>query len=302
MNTNIQLAQRFLANRTGRVGLILQKYAPEIMLGAGLTGVIVATVMACKASTKASEALNESKEEIETVKKAKDTLSADRYSEQDYQKDLVISYVHAGTRLVKLYGPSLSLGVAGIVCILGSHGIMKRRQVAIVAAYNLVSESFNLYRKRVSEEFGEAKEYSLRHGTREESVEYVDTETGKKKKTKTQVITDKTHPSDYARFFDEMSTYWQRDATANKFFLSMKQNWLNDLLKARGHVFLNEVYDELGLPRSQAGQFVGWVIDGKGDGFIDFGIYNRGNEDFVNMYERSVLLDFNVDGVVYDKI
>ncbi|MCA1800666.1 MAG: DUF6353 family protein, partial [Actinobacteria bacterium] len=110
-------------------------------------------------------------------------------------------------------------------------------------------------------------------------------------------------PSIYARYFDEGSTVWSRERDYNRLRIRAIQNYANDMLKARGHLFLNEVYDELGLPRSRAGAVVGWVMSKSGDNFVDFGIYNQENERaraFVNGQEQSILLDFNVDGVIYD--
>ena len=90
-------------------------------------------------------------------------------------------------------------------------------------------------------------------------------------------------------------------------FLRKQQEWANELLKSRGHVFLNEVYDMLGIPRTKSGQIVGWVYnsnDEYSDNYIDFGVYDGGarSRAFVNGYEKAILLDFNVDGVIYDLI
>jgi hypothetical protein len=68
-------------------------------------------------------------------------------------------------------------------------------------------------------------------------------------------------------------------------------------------VFLNEVYEGLGMERCQMGQHVGWLKAGRsrGDGFIDFGIYDIFDESkraFVNGFEPVALLDFNVDGPI----
>lgn len=108
--------------------------------------------------------------------------------------------------------------------------------------------------------------------------------------------------SPYARFFDEASANWVKDPEINHIFVQCQQNFANNLLIARGHLFLNEVYDMLGIDRSSAGQVVGWVISGDGDNFVDFGMFEAHSARFVNGYERSILLDFNVDGVVVDKI
>jgi hypothetical protein len=51
---------------------------------------------------------------------------------------------------------------------------------------------------------------------------------------------------------------------------------------------------------------VGWIDGGDGDGYVDFGIYDiaavNNRREFINGYEPSIILDFNVDGVIWDKI
>jgi len=124
--------------------------------------------------------------------------------------------------------------------------------------------------------------------------------------TKTEVkTTDKPCVSDYARFFNSASIHWTKSSEHNLMFLRLIQRHCNDLLKARRHLFLNEVYDQLDIPRTKAGQVVGWIYDEKnpmGDNFVDFGIYNLRNENFVNGYESSILLDFNVDGNILERL
>lgn len=113
--------------------------------------------------------------------------------------------------------------------------------------------------------------------------------------------------SSYARFFDSGCTGWQKDPECNLLFLKQQQNYANDILRTRGHLFLNEVYDMLGIPRTKAGQLVGWVYNGDrqpADNYVDFGIYDNHvqNSDFVNGYANSIVLDFNVDGEIIDQI
>ena len=111
--------------------------------------------------------------------------------------------------------------------------------------------------------------------------------------------------SDYARFFDESSALWTKDSNHNLVFLRVQQTYVNDLLRRRGYVFLNEVYDMLGIPRTKAGQVVGWLYDEgstMSDNYIDFGIYSDRNKDFVNGLKNTALLDFNVDGCIIDKL
>lgn len=280
----------------GRTGLKLQKHSPEILMAAGITGIIVSTVMACRATTKLDEVMEEHEDAVDNIKSDAGLL------ENDYRKELAKTYATTGLKIVKLYGPAVTLQIASIGCVLGSHGIMKKRNVALMAAYKAVEQSFNDYRQRVIEEFGEEKDYDLKHGIQHEKVK-VD-EDGKKV-TKTLNKADPNNISQYARFFDAASKEWQGIPEYDLMFLKSQQNYINDLLHARGHVFLNEVYDALGLERSRAGAIVGWILTKDGDNYVDFGIFDGDRprtRAFVNGTEENILLDFNVDGVIYDLI
>lgn len=295
-----------LSRMAGRQGLLLKKYSPEILMVAGVTGIVTSTVLACRATLKAEEVIDDAKEKLDKIREAKETIDEETYTEQDHKKDLAIVYTQTGVNFVRLYGPALTLGALSIGCILSSHGIMRKRNLAVAAAYKAVEQSFADYRKRVVEEFGEEKDRLLKNGIKKEITVVEETDEKGKKKTKT-VETEYADPngiSQYARFFDEASPQWTKTPEYNLTFLKCQQNYANDLLRSRGHIFLNEVYDMLGIPRSQAGAVVGWVL-GQGDDFVDFGIFDgtsMATRDFVNGYERSILLDFNVDGVIYDLI
>ena len=284
---------------TGRTGLKLQKHSPEILMAAGITGIVVGTVMACRATRKLDNVIDEQHDEKIYVE---DLYSEGEIDHKEYQKNLTKVYAKTGLKIAKLYGPAVTLQIASIGCILGSHGIMKKRNVALMAAYKAVEQSFNDYRQRVIEEFGEEKDYDLKHGIQHEKVK-VD-EDGKKV-IKTLNKADPNSISQYARFFDAASKEWQGIPEYDLMFLKSQQNYMNDLLHARGHVFLNEVYDALGLERSRAGAVVGWILTKDGDNFVDFGIFDGDRprtRAFVNGTEENILLDFNVDGVIYDLI
>lgn len=314
-----------LSKLTGRTGLQLQKHSPEILLVVGIAGTVTSAVLACRATLKVDAIMENHHDKIDRINDVLkrvddgeivddytngmyDNLGVWRTSEKDYQKDLTVAYVQTGVDFVKLYGPSVTLGIASIVCIIGSNGIMKRRNVALMAAYKAVEEGFNAYRKRVVEEYGEEKDYAFRHNLREEEItETVVGEDGKSKKVKKTVLSpmDPNGYSMYAKIFDESCSEWSPTPEYNFMFLRAQQNYCNDMLKARGHLFLNEVYEMLGLPHTQAGAVTGWVISKDGDNFVDFGIFDGDSpraRAFVNGYERNIWLDFNVDGVIYDLI
>lgn len=294
------------ATRTfNRAGLKLKKHSPEIMVTAGVIGVVASAVMACKATTKASSIVDEMKEEMDKIHKAADMVDEEIYSEEDLKKDTSIVYIQTGVKFAKLYGPSIALGALSITSILVGHNILRKRNLALAAAYTAIDTSFKAYRGRVVERFGKELDKELKYNIKAKEVEetVVDEKTGKEKVVKKTIdVADPNEYSDYARFFDDGCNGWSKDPEFNLMFLKQQQSYANDLLKSRGHLFLNEVYDLLGIQRTKAGNVVGWIYDEKnpvGDNFVDFGIYdiNRPiNRDFVNGYERTILLDFNVDG------
>lgn len=300
----------------GRGGLVLKKYSPEILTAAGVIGTVGSTVLACKATLKVEDILDEAKKKSNLINAVHDgEIEVDaEYTDKDYSKDLIVNRTQTAVKLIKLYGPAISLGALSITAILGGQHILRKRNVAVMAAYKLCEESFNNYRSRVKDELGEEKDRQFYYGITEETVK----EKVKSKDGKTKTVTKKVEKtpdhlcSQYARFFDEANPNWDKSPEQNMYFLKMVQNQMNDKLQARGHVFLNEVYDALGFDRSEAGQFVGWIRNRDNtameasDGYIDFNIFdgkNYAKRAFVNGDERSILLDFNVDdGMIYDLI
>lgn len=292
-----------------KVELKAIKHSPEILAGVGVVGVVGSLVMACKATTKLSDILDESKEQLDKIKEvAADPAYEEKYSQDDAKKDTTITYVQTAMKVTKLYAPSVILCAGSLGCLLASNNILKKRNAALSAAYMTVDKSFKEYRKRVADRFGEEVEKEIRYNIKAEEITKVD-EDGNEV-TETVKIMDGTDDpnsySDYARFFDESCAAWQNDAEYNLTFLKAQQQYANDLLKARGRLFLNEVYRMLGIDETKAGQVVGWVYNPDnptGDNFVDFGIYNMQRERvraFVNGYEPNILLDFNVDGVIWN--
>ena len=286
-----------------------RKYSPEILAGVGVVGVVTSAVMACKATTKLNDILDESKETIDKIKEVKeDPKYTEKYSEEDAKKDLYITYVQAGVKVAKLYAPSVILGASSLTCLLASNNILRKRNAAISAAYMTVDKSFKEYRSRVAERFGEEVEKEIRYNIKAQEIEtkVVDEDGNETTVVETVKAVDPNLYSDYARFFDESCEAWQRDPEYNLMFLRSQQQYCNDLLKSRGRLFLNEVYRMLGIPETKAGQVVGWVYDAEfpvGDNFVDFGIYDMTKERvraFVNGDEPNILLDFNVDGNIWD--
>lgn len=294
----LEVMKNAVTSRVARQILIGQKHSPTLLFAGGIVGVAGTVVLACRATLKLEDVL----EDAEATREKINALEHPRYSNRDRKRDLALLKVQTAGNIAKLYAPTVAVGVVSIGALTGSHVVLNRRNVALTAAYKALEEGFEQYRQRVREELGEDKERELRHDIRQNVLRVDDTKNGEVKQL--PVKTAGT-PSIYARFFDETNLNWNPVHEYNLMFLSMKQNYLNDKLHARGHVFLNEVYDELSLERSKAGAVVGWVLSKDGDNYIDFGVHNIDSpraRDFVNGHEPAILLDFNVDGVIYDKI
>ena len=290
-----------------KVGFEMRKHSPEILVGAGIVGVVGAAVLACVATTKAQKVLEETKENLDQIHDCVEN-HPDEYTQEDAKKATALVYGKTALQFAKLYAPAVSLGALSLTCILKSHDILSKRNAAIAAAYATVDTSFKDYRKRVIERLGEEMDKELRYNIKAKEVEetVVDDKGEEKTVTKTVQVYDPNLYSDYARVYDDGCIGWTKDPEYNYMFLKTQQNYANDLLKEQGWLFLNDVYKMLGIPQTKAGMVVGWVYNEKepvGDNFVDFGLYNVDNERvraFINGHERNIILDFNVDGVVYD--
>ena len=300
-----------LTRTFNRTGLKVKKHSPEILLATGTVGIVASTVMACKATLKVEEIVDEAKEKIDTIHQVSaDPTMAEKYSEEDGKKDLAIVYTQTAVKFIKLYGPSVTIGVASLACMIGSNHILNKRNAALAAAYAAVDKSFKEYRGRVIERFGKQMDRELRYNIKAQEIEETTVDAnGKETITKKTVdVMDPNSYSQYAIVFDDSNEGWDPDPERSKYFLIQQQNWANERLKSRGHLFLNEVYDMLGAKRTKAGAQVGWVYDEKnceGDNFVDFGIFDTNSpkaRDFVNGIEKVIVLDFNVDGYILDMI
>ena len=291
------------------------KHSPEILMGIGIAGVVTSTVLACRSTLKVKDILEDKETNMNNVK---EVLAEGRedYTEEDARKDKTIIMTTTAIRIMKLYAPSVIIGAGSIACLLESHNVMRNRNAGLAAALAATTESFKQYRERVTAKYGDEVDKEMRYGIKKEKKE----KDGKKTKEDIVVGCDEKELSGYARYFNENNINWTDDPQYNMMFLRQNQNWANDKLISQGYLYLNDVYDALGFPKTKAGQVVGWVYDPKnnerGDNYIDFGIYDlnvRGyrdemandtiaeeRQDFINGYRNSILLDFNVDGNIWE--
>lgn len=307
-----------------RFGLHVRKHSPEILLVGGIIGAVGGAIMACKATTKLDTVLDKAKNDIDAIHQAKEDgyicvenkdtgeIVETECTDEVYKRHLCVTYVRTGLDLAKLYAPSIIVGGLSITSILASNNILRQRNVALAAAYATMEKSYERYRKNVLDRFGEKVDRELRYGikTKEYEETEVNEKTGKEKTVKKKVdVVDERLASPYARFFDVGNKYWEKDANYNFMFLRSEQNYANDKLRADGHLFLNDVLVRLGFDKVPEGQIVGWLYDpdseNSGDNYVDFGIYDMNRErvrEFALGHERTIILDFNVDGDIWKKM
>lgn len=276
----------------GRAGLVLSKHAPTILTAAGTAGFIGTTIIASKATLKVEETISE---EAALLVKVHEAHEDGKLEDKDALHDKVILYTRMATKLAKLYAPALILGAASIVSLATGHGIMLKRNASLAAAYAAVDQAFKTYKKKVESKFGKDAVIDALVSTAEEDL------------TKTELTMEAIAAVDgvspYGVIFDETNNNWSADEDLSMLHLKCQQQYANDILQTRGHIFLNEVYKMLGFPHTPAGAVTGWV-KGNGDDFVDFNIFEGTfeGEDEKGRTVTKWALDFNVDGVMYDKI
>lgn len=303
------------------VTFTLKKYSPEILIGVGIAGVVGSTVLACKATLQCEEILDKHQENLEKVETCL-VLCAEEgepdtpdYTEEQAQKDRIIIHTNTVISFVKLYAPAATLLAASVGCILGGYRIMSKRNVALMAAYKVIEEAFTNYRKRVRDELGDGKDAHFLYGTDTiESDEIVVDEDGKERveKRKKEELIPGAKLSGFARIFEEDkpdqmggwtgSTQWCKIHDYNLEFLTRKEAHFNDMLAAKGFVTINDVFDELGFDRTEAGMICGWRYKSeRGDGYISFHPRGIDGKWIMGTDGDSIILDFNIDGVIFDQ-
>ncbi len=298
----------------------VKKYSPEILLGAGIVGVGVSTVLACKATLKVEAILDtyeETMEKIETTldRSERGELGDVEYYDEDAKKDRLTVKTQTVVEFAKIYGPSVTLMGVSIGCILGAHRIMSQRQVALMAAYKVMEEAFATYRGRVVGELGAEQDGHFMYGTKTVLGEETEIdENGKKKKVKTEKeeLVPGAKLSGFARMFEAEqpdqhgawvgSTQWSPVHDYNLSFLNGKEKYFNDKLVVKGFVTVNEVYEELGFPPTEAGMICGWRYKSeRGDGYISFNPRGVDGNWVMGIDGDSIVIDLNIDGVIFDQ-
>lgn len=302
---NLDKIKELATSKTARQVLLLKKHSPTTLFVLGTAGVVGATVLACRATLKLSEVLDQHDKLMTDVEAVR--------GDQNYEytsKQVRKLQVRTALDIAKLYLPAVGLGLVSITALTGSQVILTKRNGAIVAAYTGLDRAFKEYRGRVVDAYGEDVDRKFVFGGEDVVVEEK-TSDGKTKTTAKVKLptTDRPGMSPYAALYDEKSHHFTLEPGMNSVILGIKQSHMNDKLRSKGHLFLNEVLDELGLPRTKAGQMAGWVWrreteEKTGDNYVSFGIYDNepGLVDQFMDGNNPLWLDFNVDGSILDLI
>lgn len=290
-----------VSTRAARTLLVSQKNSPQTLFVAGLVGMGATVVLACRATLKVEAVLDKVEDGLQTIEEVRSkpnhTAPYASYSERDHRRDKAYIYLRAAGDLSKLYGPAIICGTASVAALAGSHNILTKRNAALAAAYGTLERAYSDYRERVRAEVGVDREVELYHDVQPCEIE---DEKGKK-----SVAKKANGGAPYSFLFDEHNKNYEPTPEYNFLFLKLQQRYANQRLQSRGHLFLNEVLESLGLEHTKAGAVTGW-IKGQGDDYVDFGIFEDRMEerivDFMVGREKAIWLSFNVDGVIYDKI
>ena len=286
--------------------LTVRKHSPEILMVAGVIGTVAGAVMACKETLELGDVLDECKQEKNELEEQ--YAMCEEYSEDALKKDQVKLTIKHAVKIVKLYAPSVIMEATSIGVIFASNDIMRKRNASMAAAYATLNSMYKRYRQNVIESYGEEVDKDMRFGVKHEKVTEID-EDGNKVKIDARIVDlDNTALaiSDYSRFFQSGCKGF--DASSGRYnllYLKGIQAMFNNKLIADGYVMLNDVYRELGFDTIPEGWSIGWVYDESnpiGDNYIDFGLYEARNKNqrAVNDWEPVILMDFNVDGNLYE--
>lgn len=290
-----------IRNLASRVMLKLRKVSPEIALVGGIACGVGAVVVGCIASRHVNELVEDTQSELDQAHEMYDSRP-DLLKKESFKV-----YRRAAWKFTKLYAPTVGLTMASIGLTMASHGILSKRYVGLSATYSALDGAFKDYRRRVRESLGEDAERILAGGgVVENDIRVVDENGNVENKKGNNLVIKKHKNSPYEFDFNRFTAknVWEPSAEMNDLRLRNAQSYFNDLFNARGHVFLNEVLDYLGMNRTPEGAICGWV-KGAGDDYIDFGYWDSFKRDYEidsDLCVKNIHLNFNCDGIIYDMI
>jgi hypothetical protein len=301
----------------GGSGLFLKAHAPEIMIGGGVTGFVLTVISACKATDKAHDILEAKEEALNDNDYA--FFQENSISEKDHEDS--IRQINRNTRwaLIKAYTPTATGLAVSVILVLGGYKLINGRLVKTAAAYKILEDGFGRYRENVRDIYGEEADREMLHRVRperlaaaqEEREKNREIDSDKKRGIKNKEKKGTAYQEIYSAVFDQYSDRWRRSWMPEQVweYLKQKEREANDMLRIRKHIFLNEVYDLLGLERTEEGALVGWILTKNNpESKVDFGMdlipESRKREFLTAQCNEDIWLrlHFNPDGLIYNMI
>lgn len=305
-----------------KLGVKIAKHSPDILVGVGIAAMGTSVVHACLVtSTKAEEIVEAHEKRIQTIEKAVDISKhggdefSGKFTEQDERRELAVAYTKTVGDIIKNYWAPITEFAVGAICICVAHRILNKRVLYLAASYNGLQKTYNTYRDRIKDEYGEEADIFGVTGVHKEPFEYTEvaedgTQTEVKRDIRPMTASDL---SDCAVVFDEMfSSEWTDNALTNLDVIKRVEKYYNDILGyKRDFVYWSDCLMDLGiwnrLPIEKQRRIIGkgWVYDPANPRKISFGIIDwdrpvlsERNADMIMGYEPSVWLDPNIDGDV----
>lgn len=285
----------------------ISKHAPTILSVTASAGVIATGYLAWKAGTRFEDV------EGRDWDRRKECLrNADTIPDEDVPKIERKNRILFILDTVRTVAPAAIVGAATITMIYFSNSISKKRLAAMGAAYATLQSAFDGYKRTMVEALGKEsvdKIIKPKLPNVGKSAEEILSSDNKSDAANVSdaVVNSLKALSPYARIIaEESSTCWDPNEDYTSQNLAAVQLWANRRLERKGHLFLNEVFDQLGLSRTREGAVVGWLKNGEGDNYVSFGdfdasVYRVPSDDYTRV-DSNFIVDFNVDGVIWDRI
>ena len=309
-------------NFISKMGLWTKRHSPDLLVAGSIISLVGSLVLTGVATSKFKKVVGPYKMELNGLRnELKQIELTDDPNKNELtkpvKKELAKTYLKTGVKILWLYTPALLTATLSATCMLGSHHIMKTRNVALASAYTILDNSFRAYRDRVKRDYGEEVEDKLFRNVKKEKVKYID----KNGEERVKVVEVEQHnqDEDFVVLYDCPCNNWSKDAIDNFNWLMLAQDYFNNRLKRKGYVTLWEVYSYLGFttkmlgPRkATAARYLGWVYDEHDpnrNNYVSFGLTYPGTRqalpktnEQISLNEPSFWLSFNVDGdILTDK-
>lgn len=202
----------------------LGAHSPELLIGFGLAGMVVSTVLAVKATPKAMKLREEAERE-----------------KQDH--DICLTKIETVKAVLPAYVPAIVVMVASAACIIGGSATNYKRNAALAAALHMSEATLTTYQNKVEEIVGEEQAKEVRKAVAKEDI---------RKNVKAM---PKPMGNGKMLCYDRFAgrPFYSDEETLRKAALA-----LNEDLFDEDYVLLNDFYYKLDLKPTDVGNMLGW--------------------------------------------